>query len=175
MFWAMFSPIIRSTWLYLQYLVVFIQVAVGWCQIQSSAPDDGWKHCLKHEEPTWNNELIYIAHFVGYFHDYLHGLQLWNSLNTEMCLGKSITSEKGDWSSEPMIVIHHTWSGVPQVYTVFWWTVCKFLISLAGPYAQPIFHPVTLNVFPADPIVIVLSHIPGRVAVIKYNQLIHNL
>jgi len=34
MFRAMFSPIIRSTWLYLQYLVVFIQVAAGWCQQQ---------------------------------------------------------------------------------------------------------------------------------------------
>jgi hypothetical protein len=33
MFRAMFSPIIRSTWLYLQYLVVFIQVAAGWCPI----------------------------------------------------------------------------------------------------------------------------------------------
>jgi hypothetical protein len=30
MFRAMFSPIIRSTLLYLQYLVVFIQVAAGW-------------------------------------------------------------------------------------------------------------------------------------------------
>ena len=31
MFRAMFLPIIRSTWLYLQYLVVFTQVAGGWC------------------------------------------------------------------------------------------------------------------------------------------------
>jgi hypothetical protein len=31
MFRAMFPPIIRSTWLYLQYLVVFTQVAAGWC------------------------------------------------------------------------------------------------------------------------------------------------
>ena len=31
MFRAMFSPIIRSTRLYLQYLVVFSQVAAGWC------------------------------------------------------------------------------------------------------------------------------------------------
>jgi hypothetical protein len=31
MFRAMFSPIIRSTWLYLQYLVVYTQVAAGWC------------------------------------------------------------------------------------------------------------------------------------------------
>jgi hypothetical protein len=30
MFRAMFSPIIRSTWLYLQYVVVFTQVAAGW-------------------------------------------------------------------------------------------------------------------------------------------------
>ena len=28
---TMFSPIIRSTWLYLQYLVVSSQVAAGWC------------------------------------------------------------------------------------------------------------------------------------------------
>jgi len=31
MFDAMFSPIIRSTWLYLQHLVVFTLVASGWC------------------------------------------------------------------------------------------------------------------------------------------------
>jgi hypothetical protein len=31
MFRAMFSPVIRSTWLYLQYLVVFTQVSAGWC------------------------------------------------------------------------------------------------------------------------------------------------
>jgi hypothetical protein len=31
MFRAMSSSIIRSTWLYLQYLVVFTQVAAGWC------------------------------------------------------------------------------------------------------------------------------------------------
>lgn len=37
----------------------------------------------------------------------------------------------------------------------------------AGPYAQPVFHPVTLNVFPAEPMVTVRSHIPGRVATNK--------
>jgi len=31
MFGAMFSPIIRSNRLYLQYLVVFTQFAAGWC------------------------------------------------------------------------------------------------------------------------------------------------
>ena len=30
MFRAMFSPIIRSIWLYLQYLVVFTQIAADW-------------------------------------------------------------------------------------------------------------------------------------------------
>jgi hypothetical protein len=30
-FRTMFSPIVRSTWLYLQYLVVFSQVAASWC------------------------------------------------------------------------------------------------------------------------------------------------
>jgi hypothetical protein len=112
MFRAMFSPIIRSTWLHLQYLVVFTQVVhpagvleelkmdyvdcEAWrstihivqfrsfnssktpagsnlgehfqiLQIQSSAPDDGRKHRLKHVELTWINTLIYIVHLVGYF------------------------------------------------------------------------------------------------------------
>jgi len=31
MFRTMFSPTIRSTSLYLQYLVVFTQVVAGWC------------------------------------------------------------------------------------------------------------------------------------------------
>jgi len=31
MFRAMFSPTIRSTWLYLEYVVVFTQIAAGWC------------------------------------------------------------------------------------------------------------------------------------------------
>jgi len=35
--------------------------------MQSSAPDDGRKHRPKHVEPTWNNKLIYVVNFVGYF------------------------------------------------------------------------------------------------------------
>ena len=34
-----------------------------------------------------------------------------------------------------------------------------------GPTAHPSFHPVTEKVLPADPMVTVLSHIPGRVAI----------
>jgi hypothetical protein len=37
-------------------------------------------------------------------------------------------------------------------------------INFAGPYAQPIFQPVTLNVFPPLPMLIVRSHIPGKLA-----------
>jgi hypothetical protein len=37
-------------------------------EIQSSASDDGWKHRPKHVELTLSNKLIYIMHFVGYFH-----------------------------------------------------------------------------------------------------------
>ena len=48
MFRAMFSPIIRSTWLYLQYLVVFTQVAAGWCL-----------------EKTWKWELTVMNTFLG--------------------------------------------------------------------------------------------------------------
>ena len=37
-------------------------------EMQSSAPGDGRKHRPKHVEPTWNNNLTYIVHLVGYFH-----------------------------------------------------------------------------------------------------------
>ena len=37
MFRAMFSPIIMSTWLYLQYLVLFNQVVAGWCLEETPA------------------------------------------------------------------------------------------------------------------------------------------
>jgi hypothetical protein len=39
MFRTMFSPIIRSTWLYLQYLVVFTQVAASRQQLERTLPD----------------------------------------------------------------------------------------------------------------------------------------
>jgi len=73
MFRAMFLPIIRSTWLYLQCLVVFTQVAAGWpagsylveyyqiLQIQSSAPDNGWTHRPKNVELTRINKLTGIV------------------------------------------------------------------------------------------------------------------
>jgi hypothetical protein len=38
MFRAMFSPIIGSTWLYLQYLVAFTQVVAGWCRDSIPGP-----------------------------------------------------------------------------------------------------------------------------------------
>jgi hypothetical protein len=41
MFRAMFSLIIRSTWLYLQYLVVFTQVAAGWQKLGWTALGTG--------------------------------------------------------------------------------------------------------------------------------------
>jgi hypothetical protein len=41
-FRAMFSPIIRSTLLYLQYLVVFNQVAAVWCLDSGHQPAATW-------------------------------------------------------------------------------------------------------------------------------------
>ena len=38
-------------------------------------------------------------------------------------------------------------------------------MRFAGPIPHPSFHPVALKVFPALPIVTVLSHIPGSDAV----------
>jgi len=71
MFRAMFSPIIRSTWLYLQYVVVFTQVAAGWClEWVETAVSAHSRHRPKHVVRTWNNKLIYIAHLIGYFHGY---------------------------------------------------------------------------------------------------------
>jgi hypothetical protein len=77
MFRAMFFSIIRSTWLYLRYLVVLTHVAAGWC-LGWTLPDTvstakcSWlwgKHRSKHVELTWNNKLMYIVHLVGHFHN----------------------------------------------------------------------------------------------------------
>jgi len=50
MFRAMFSPIIRSTWLYLQYLVTFTNVAAGWCHgwAGTAVPTHPLTHPLTH-------------------------------------------------------------------------------------------------------------------------------
>jgi hypothetical protein len=61
MFRAMFSPIIRSTLLYLQLLVVFTQVAAGWCLGRVETPDDGRKHCPKFIELIRNNKLTRVV------------------------------------------------------------------------------------------------------------------
>ena len=45
----------------------------------------------------------------------------------------------------------------------------------SGPIDQPSFQPVTLNVLPALPIVIVLSHIPGNVAEMYHYTNIYHL
>jgi len=71
MFRAMFSPIIRSTWLYLQYLLVFTQVAAGTSrqQLGWTLPDTvntvkcSWwwaKHRFINVELTSNNILLTI-------------------------------------------------------------------------------------------------------------------
>jgi len=78
MFRAMFSPIIRSTWLYLQYLVVFTQVAVGCQQLGWTLPDTvntvkcpwWWaKTSPETRRADKENQLIYIVYLVGYFHN----------------------------------------------------------------------------------------------------------
>jgi len=57
MFRAMFSPIIRSTRLYLQYLVVLTQVAAGWCVL------DELKLLCRHlPAATWVNTTRYCKY-----------------------------------------------------------------------------------------------------------------
>jgi hypothetical protein len=82
MFRAMFLPIIRSTWtVFTLSGSVYLsccrhQPEATWvnttryCKYSPSAPDDGQRHRPKHVQPTWNNKLIYIVHFVDYFHSY---------------------------------------------------------------------------------------------------------
>jgi len=59
MFRAMFSPIIRSTWLYLQHLVILSNVAAGRCYGCVGTLFQR-KHRPKHVELTRNNKLTRI-------------------------------------------------------------------------------------------------------------------
>jgi hypothetical protein len=48
MFRAMFTSIITSIGLYLQYLVVFTQVAVGWCPESERQPAATWLNTTRY-------------------------------------------------------------------------------------------------------------------------------
>jgi len=112
MFRAMFSPIIRSTWLYLQHLVIITNVAAGWCHgwvpthsghqpaatlvnitrccKYSRAPGDGRKHRPKHVELTRNNKLTYIVAsrwlYLWLYHDArIHERQVCKGLKSRVC------------------------------------------------------------------------------------------
>ena len=63
-----------------------------------------------------------------------------------------------------------TCNGVGQEWLTFWCTTCRQLMRYLGPMDQPNLQPVTLNVFPALPIVTVLSHMPGSVATPYHND-----
>jgi hypothetical protein len=89
MFRAVFSPIIRNTWLYLQYLVMFTQVAAGWRrqQLGWTLPDTvntvkcswWWMKTLPETcTADSNNKLIYVAHLFSYFHRRLEYLSAYN-------------------------------------------------------------------------------------------------
>jgi hypothetical protein len=51
----LFSPIIRSTWLYLQLLVVFTQAAAGWCHgwVKTAVSNHPWHQLAA----TWVNTI----------------------------------------------------------------------------------------------------------------------
>jgi len=115
MFRAMFSFIIRSTWLYLQYLVVFTQVAASRQQLGWTLPDTVntvkcyWWWAKTSPETcraTWNNKLIYIVHLVGYFHSCL----IRNCLSLEQSLlGYSLylSSSMNKLFNDALSVIQH--------------------------------------------------------------------
>ena len=64
-----------------------------------------------------------------------------------------------------------TWMGVGHTYSVFRWNNWRAWIKCLGPIDQPSFQPVMLKVFPALPMVMVLSHIPGSEAKTRIKSL----
>jgi len=60
MFRAMFSPIIGSTLLYLQYLVVFTEAAAGWCLgwVDTAYFARGEGKEMKETEICWNTSSV---------------------------------------------------------------------------------------------------------------------
>jgi len=82
MFRAMFSPIIRSTLLYLQCLVVFTQVATGWClgSVGTAVPT----------QPISSQLYMFRAMFSPIIRSvllYLQGLVVFTQVATGWCLG----------------------------------------------------------------------------------------
>ena len=94
MFRAMFSPIIRSTWLYLQHLLVFTQVAAGWCygwvETKSAlhVPGDVFAH---------NQEHLTVFTVSANVHPSCCRLVLWMSWNevSSTCFGRCFRPSLG--------------------------------------------------------------------------------
>jgi hypothetical protein len=126
MFRAVFSPIIRSAWLYLRYLAVFTQDAAGWylgwvetelCGLWGAyiLPDTvntvkcSWWWAQTSPETcrlTWNNKLLFILHLVGYLHNCItmHGF-----MNVKYVTYYGWLREKFKYSHNISYVLLYTW------------------------------------------------------------------
>jgi len=82
----MFSPIIRSTWLYLQHLVLFTQVAAGWCHGWVETHVSG--HVLAHHQ-----EHLTVFTASGIIHRSCCRLVSWMSFNS--CFGRCFRPSSG--------------------------------------------------------------------------------
>jgi hypothetical protein len=121
MFRAMFSPIIMSTWLYLQYVVVFTQAAAGWylegvethprhqpaaawvntttyCKYRQVLLMMGENIVRNMYNRLWNNRWINIVHLVGHFQNpNFTTTNYWWEDNIKMEL-QEVGGGRGDWS-----------------------------------------------------------------------------
>jgi hypothetical protein len=71
-----------------------------------------------------------------------------------------------------------TCKGVTTEKGTNWWTIQIDLTISSGAMHHPIFHPVTPNILPIEPIVMVRSNMPGKLAdknPLSVSQLGHNL
>ena len=94
----MFSPIIRSTWLYLQHLVEFTQVAAGWCFGWVHNKQDFFFFCSSslHEwkirscHTTWQSLHTILFFYFNHIQN-IHFLTNWKDIPASLRL-RSITS-----------------------------------------------------------------------------------
>ena len=109
MFRAMFSPIIRSTWLYLQHLILSTGIAAGWCHgrdgTDSSCPlwDNVRKYC-KRGRPQMTILYMRIACWIP------------NSTNTHCEYVILIAFPLQQWLNESASLLRNTYIVCPLVF-----------------------------------------------------------
>jgi len=92
MFGAMFSPIIRNTWLYLQHLVTFTTVAASLCS--------GWvgtvsSTCFGQFSPIIRNTWLYLQHLIIFTTVSASWCREWVGTVSPTCFGRCFRPSSG--------------------------------------------------------------------------------